>query len=422
MRYNRRDFLGVGTTLLTTSATMPTLLARTARAAASDKAMNDRVLVVVQLTGGNDGLNTVVPYTDENYRRLRPQLHLADAKLHKLDDRVGLHPALGGLARLFSDGQAAVVQSVGYPHPNRSHFESMAIWHTAPGDAQLEIGKADMAKRGWLGRAIDARTSVEEQSRAAAALRIGGGEMPQALLGCRVQVPSIQDLSHLERRTGLLDAAGVKAQLAGWQPGSSDASNPLLAAARASNIAVQATAEQVDKIKIAKATRGRYPDNDLAKKLRTIAQLVQGGFSTPIYFTEQSGFDTHSRQANTHENLLRNVGDALKAFVEDMNKNAAGRPVMVLVFSEFGRRAAENESLGTDHGTAAPVFLIGANVAPGVHGPYPDLANLVDDDPVYGVDFRALYATILEGWLGLASESVLGRKFETLKIVKPSNA
>src|SRR5262249_41178070 len=121
MRYNRRDFLGVGTTLLATSTTVPALLARTARAAAADRAPNDRVLVVVQLTGGNDGLNTVVPYTDENYRRLRPQLHLADAKLHKLDDRVGLHPAMGSLARLFSDGQAAVVQSVGYPHPNRSH-------------------------------------------------------------------------------------------------------------------------------------------------------------------------------------------------------------------------------------------------------------------------------------------------------------
>ncbi len=245
--------------------------------------------------------------------------------------------------------------------------------------------------------------------------------MPQALLGCRVQVPSIQDLSHLQRRTGLLDAAAVQAQLAGWQP-SNQASNPLLAAARASSIAVQSTAEQVDKIKVAKATRGRYPDNDLAKKLRTIAQLVQGGFATSIYYTEQNGFDTHSRQANTHENLLRSIGDALRAFVEDMQKNAASRPVLVFVFSEFGRRVAENESSGTDHGTAAPVFLIGSGVTPGIHGPYPDLANLVDDDPVYGVDFRSVYATVLQDWLGLSGENVLGRKFETLKILKSSAA
>jgi uncharacterized protein (DUF1501 family) len=417
MRYNRRDFLGIGSTLIATSATVPAFLTRTAWAAALEQPSHDRVLVVVQLTGGNDGLNTVVPYTDEKYRRLRPQLHLADAKLHKLDDRIGLHPSLGGLAKLFEEGQACVVQSVGYPNPNRSHFESMAIWHTAPSDEQLQHGRAAVAKRGWLARTVDECASLEEQSRAAFALRIGIGEMPQALLGCRVQIPSIGDLDHLKRRTGLLDATAVQAQLAGWHPTNDEMGNPLLSAARSSRLAVQATADQVDKMQMAQV-RARYPNDDLAKRLRSIAQLVQGGFPASIYFTEQSGFDTHSRQANTHQNLLRNVGDSLRAFVEDMTKYASGRPVLVLVFSEFGRRAAENESQGTDHGTAGPVFLLGSGTVPGVHGPYPDLVNLVDGDPVFGVDFRAVYATILQNWLGVSSETVLGKKFDALAILK----
>ena len=274
MGYSRRDFLQIGSTLIATSATVPAFLTRTAWAAADGHPSRDRVLVVVQLTGGNDGLNTVVPYTDEQYRRLRPKLHLADAKLHKLDDRVGLHPSLGGLAKLFKEGQACVVQSVGYPNPNRSHFESMAIWHTAPGDDQLQHGKAAMAKRGWLAHAIDERASIEEQSRAAVALRIGIGEMPQALLGCRVQIPSIGDLDHLKRRTGLLDASVVQEQLAGWHPANGETNSTLLSAAQSSSLAVQATADQVDRMQVARV-RAKYPDEDLAKRLRAIAQLVQ---------------------------------------------------------------------------------------------------------------------------------------------------
>jgi uncharacterized protein (DUF1501 family) len=422
MRYNRRDFLGLASTLVATSATVPTFLERTARAADQQGPKNDRVLVVLQLTGGNDGLNTVVPFTDENYRRLRPKLHLADARLHKLDDRVGLHPSLGGLAGLFEKEQAAVVQSVGYPNPNRSHFESMAIWHTAPSDAQLGHGRAAMSDRGWLARAIDQRGSATEQSSAAAALRIGSGGMPQALLGCRVQVPSLNDLDQLKRRGGMLRATSVREQLVGWQASPKEPANPLLSAARSSAIAVQATADQIAKISLAKASNANYPKDDLAMRLRSIAQLVQAGFPTSLYFTELGGFDTHGHQANTHANLLENTGNALRAFIEDMNKSAPSRPVLVLVFSEFGRRVEENASLGTDHGTAAPVFLLGSDVVPGVHGTHPDLANLVDGDPMFAIDFRAIYATILENWLGLPSELILGKKFDPIKVLRTRTA
>jgi uncharacterized protein (DUF1501 family) len=429
MRQNRRDFLGLASTLIATSSAAPAFLTRTAWAASQQEPQHDRVLVVLQLTGGNDGLNTVVPFTDENYRRLRPKLHLADAKLHKLNDRVGLHPSLEGLARLFEKEQAAVVQGVGYPNPNRSHFESMAIWHAAPTDEQLKIGRASAAERGWLARAIDSRASLAEQTAAAAAMHIGSGQMPQALVGCRVQIPSLATLDQLKRRNGLLDAHSVQLQVAGWRPATAQSAviksatvegteNPLLAAAQSSVLAVQATADQIAKIHLVDSTGVRYPDNELAKRLKSIAQLVQAGFPTPIYFTELANFDTHSSQANTHANLLDKLGDSLRAFVEDMQKNVPGRPVLVLVFSEFGRRVEENSSLGTDHGTAGPVFLLGDGVEPGVHGPQPDLANLVDGDPQFAIDFRSVYSTILENWLGIRGELVLGRKFDSTKVLK----
>jgi uncharacterized protein (DUF1501 family) len=418
MRYDRREFLRLTSTLFATSSTAPAFLTQTAWAAHKQGPQNDRVLVVLQLTGGNDGLNTVVPFTDDNYRRLRPKLHLADAKLHKLNDRLGLHPSLKGLARLFDNEQLAIIQSVGYPHPNRSHFESMSVWHTAPNDAQLQHGRPSLGERGWLARAIDERESAAEQSRAAAALRIGLGEMPQALLGCRVPIPALGDLEQLKRGAGFLNATYLEMQLAGWQPSASESANPLLAAARSGAVAVQATAEHVAKIDLAKSSQAKYPDQPLAAQLRTIAQLLQAGFPTSIYFTEMGGFDTHSRQADTHNYLLQSVGGSLGAFVEDMNKNVPSRPLLVLVYSDFGRRLQENASLGTDHGTAAPVLLLGSHVAAGIHGPYPDLANLVDDDPLFAIDFRAVYGAILEDWLGLTSESVLGRRFDSLKVLK----
>jgi uncharacterized protein (DUF1501 family) len=420
MTTTRREFLGMASTLLATSAAVPAFLTRTAWAEAGKGPTNDRVLVVLQLTGGNDGLNTVVPFTDENYRRLRPTLSLADAKLHKLDDRVGLHPSLGGLKKLFDGGQAAVVQSVGYPNPNRSHFESMAIWQIAPNDAQLQHGRAALSAGGWLARAIDRRSDANPI--AAPALRVGSGEMPQALLGTRVQIPSLADLDQLTRRTGLLDRSVVEAQLAGWHsPGDANA-NPLLAAAQASSVAVQATAEQIAKMNLTQSTDVKYPDNGLAERLRLIARLIRAGFKTPIYYTELGGFDTHGRQANTHADRLGQIGGSLAAFIDDVSKHVASRPVLVLVFSEFGRRLEENASQGTDHGTAAPVFLAGNGVVPGIHGPYPDLAHLVDGDPVFGVDFRQVYATVLERWLGLASEPILGQKFEPLALLKPVEA
>lgn len=415
MNYSRREFLGMASTLLTTSATVPAFLQKTAWAAGKE-AHSDRVLVVLQLTGGNDGLNTVVPFTDDIYRRSRPTIQLADARLHKLDDRIGLHPQLDGLKKLFDHGRAAVVQSVGYPNPNRSHFESMAIWHTAPDDQHLLQGTTAIAGGGWLARALDARPASE--SSAVPALRVGIGEMPFALLGCRVPVPSLADLSQLKHQKGLLDSRAALAQVDAWQVPNGPAANPLLQAAARSRLSVHATAQQIDRISSQLPDDANYPDDALAQRLRLIARLIRGGFRTPIYYTEEDGFDTHATQLNRHANAMRDVGGALRAFVEDVAKHVPSRPVLVMVFSEFGRRLSENASQGTDHGTAAPVFLAGSGLSPGVHGPYPDLTRLVDGDPVFAIDFRQVYATILENWLGVPSAPILGQQFKKLDVLR----
>jgi uncharacterized protein (DUF1501 family) len=417
MTTNRRDFLRVASAMLATSASAPLFLKKTARATVAAGPINENVLVVLQLTGGNDGLNTVVPFTDENYRRLRPTIHLADAKLHRLNDRVGFHPSLGGWKQLLDKGQAAVIQSVGYPNPNRSHFESMAVWHTAPDDAQLRHSRGDLANGGWLARAIDQRASAAEQAAIIQALRIGEGQIPDALLGCRVQVPSLTDVAELQQSTGLLNPGEIKTQVASWQEAARNSANPLLQAAAESSLAVYTTAERIKMLGGALDTKGDYPDSTLGNQLRLIGQFLRAGFSPSIYYTEIDGFDTHSDQLNSHGNRLQKVGTAVRAFIDDVSRTVSNRKVLLLVFSEFGRRLAENGSRGTDHGTAAPVFLFGSGVAGGVHGPYPNLVDLVDDDPVFAIDFRRVYATVLEKWLGLSSKAVLGSDFELLDVL-----
>jgi uncharacterized protein (DUF1501 family) len=417
MSVSRRQFLGITSSLLATSASAPFLLRQTARAATLTERQNDNILVVVQLTGGNDGLNTVVPFADETYRRLRPTLHLADAQLHKLDHRIGLHPELGDLKKLFDDGQAAVVQSVGYPHPNKSHFESMAIWHTAPTDAQLAHGRGQLASGGWLARAIDRGMNVEEQTTAIPALRVGEGPIPDALIGSRAQVPSIRDVAQLQACAGLLGSTERDQQALAWEAIAGDATNPLLQAAAESLVSVHATAQQIEALSALPEPRVKYPRYDFAGQLRTIGRLIHGGFSPSIYYTELDGFDTHSDQLGTHENLLGRLGEALSVFMADVKEVAPHRPVLVMVFSEFGRRVAENASRGTDHGTAAPLFLIGDQVNPGIHGPHPDLDNLVEDDPVFAIDFRRVYATVIERWLGLPSQEILGAPFEVMDLL-----
>jgi uncharacterized protein (DUF1501 family) len=419
MRLTRRDLIrsGIGaTTLLASGRSVPTFLARAASAlAASPRADKGRVLVVLQFDGGNDGLNTVVPYRDDDYRKHRPTLQLAAGRLHKIDDRVGLHSSLGGLAKLLERQQLAVVQSVGYPNPNRSHFESMAIWHTA----RL---KADRGTPGWLARGLNERPAPMGGD--ARAMHIGETMLPQALVGSQGYVPSLASLEQFRRRLGMPEGADAGEQrtrldsLVNSRPG---APGSLLQFVQRSTLLTYNSSARLEGILRRQKAPAGYPDSyGLAGRLKLIAQLIKAGLTTAIYYTQLDGFDTHANQLVTHANLLREAGDSLKAFFDDLREAGADQRVLVLVFSEFGRRLAENASAGTDHGTAAPVLLLGGSVHAGVHGPHPNLHDLQDGDPEHAIDFRQIYATVLDHWLACPSEKVLGEKFEHLPLLRSS--
>jgi uncharacterized protein (DUF1501 family) len=420
MNPTRRDLLRLGlggSALLACGAAVPTFLARSAAALDRTGRRRGRILVVLQLDGGNDGLNTVVPFRDDAYRRARPHLALPAAGLHRLNDDLALHPALEGLMPLHAARKLAVVQSVGYPNPNRSHFESMATWHTARLDPRRDTP-------GWLARCIDARFAAAGGD--APALHIGEGLLPQALTGGGRHVPGIASPEQLRRRLGLPEGDEARGQrtaldeVAGRQRGGPG--SLLQFVERTSLVTYASSARLEEALRGGRAASG-YPEFlGLARRLRLIAQLIKVGLDTSLYYTQLGGFDTHAGQLNTHANLLREVGDSLRAFLEDLDRSGEGERVVVLVFSEFGRRLEENGSGGTDHGTAAPVLLLGRGVRPGVHGPNPDLTHLDDGDPRFAVDFRRVYATLLEGWLGCPAEPILGGRFASLPLLAPAGS
>jgi uncharacterized protein (DUF1501 family) len=411
---NRRDFLCSGApALLACGTAVPTFLASSAavRAAAPPRAARDRVLVVVQLDGGNDGLNTIVPYRDSVYRKLRPTLRVPAERVHKIDGRVGLHPALVGLERLLQKGELAVVQGVGYPNPNRSHFESMAIWHTA------RLSGRDQAP-GWLARYLD-RGPVPGGD--APALYVHPGQVPQALAFGLRQTMALDDPSELRRYLGVPRGAGARAQQADLDAIARQevgAQGSLLRFVSRTSLISYTSSARLEALSSEGPADG-YPEVfGLARRLRLISRLLKAGLSTPIYYTQLRGFDTHGQQLATHPRLLQELGASLEAFLSDLRKSSLLGRVLVLVFSEFGRRLAENASGGTDHGTTGPVLLLGPGVRGGLHGTQPDLGDLADGDPRYGVDFRRIYAAVLEGWLGCPSRAVLGGDFKPLPVLR----
>jgi uncharacterized protein (DUF1501 family) len=415
MHTTRRDFLRLGLggfPLLACGATVPTFLANAANALAAEprRDADGRVLVVLQLDGGNDGLNTVAPYADDDYIKARPKLHLGAKAVAKIDDHVGFHPALSPFAKLLESRQLAVVQGVGYPNPQRSHFESMAIWHTANHDPKRDTP-------GWLAHGLDVKPPAPGAD--APALHVGADLLPQALVGSQSHVPSLTSLAQFRRRLGLPDGAGAKEQraaldaLAGEERGKPGS---LLQFVERSAVLTYTSSARLETV--AAGGAAGYPEfYGLAQRLRLVAQLIKAGMSTSIYYTHLGGFDTHANQAGQHDNLLRELGASLLAFLKDLGDAGQGKRVVVLVFSEFGRRLAENASAGTDHGTAAPVFLLGSAVKSGLHGPYPNLRDLADGDPKFATDFRRVYATLLDRWLSCPSEKVLGEKFEPLPVL-----
>jgi uncharacterized protein (DUF1501 family) len=415
MHPTRREMmrLGLGSSaLLACGQAVPMFLARSAAAIADEgrSGTKGRILVVVQLDGGNDGLNTVVPYRDDEYRKRRPTIQIPAGDVRKIDDHVGLHPMLEGFSKQLEKNRLAIVQSVGYPNPNRSHFESMAIWQTARLDQ-------DKGAPGWLSRAIDVRPAPQGD---APALHVHDVmPLPRSLSGGRHVIPSLDRLEQFRRRLGVPAEAGPAAQAAALDrlaSQDSGAGESLLQFVERCSVITHASSARLERVQQSQTSvASSYPDfYSLARRLRLIAQLIKAGLATSIFYTHLEGFDTHSAQVQQHGSLMRHLSVSLTAFLDDLEKAGESERVVVLVFSEFGRRLTENGSAGTDHGTAAPVFLLGRPVKGGLHGAYPDLTQLDDGDPRHAVDFRRVYATLLDRWLDVPHRQVLGAAFEPM--------
>jgi uncharacterized protein (DUF1501 family) len=395
--FSRRDFLKQAT-LLSLAPTVPAFLGRTARGVAPER--DGRVLVVVQLDGGNDGINTVVPFADEGYAKHRTALRLPADRLVKVNGAVGLHPSLRDAGKLLQDGQLAIVQGVSYPNPNRSHFRSMAIWHTARFDPEEHDGP------GWLGRALD---GAKPRTGSPASIFSGIETVPAALRGRRCEAAALSRLDDFKLDLPLNPRQVFPAV---------DQGDDLSAFVRRSLLDAYTTADRMAAIANRPDEGGSYPATGLAERLRLIARLLKAGCETRVFYTGQGGYDTHSNQLPEHAALLNDLGTALKVFLDDLKAAKLADRVAVLVFSEFGRRVAENASKGTDHGTAGPVFLAGPAVQAGLHGTTPSLLDLEDGDLKVGMDFRRIYATVLEEWLGLDARASLGGTFERLPLFR----
>jgi uncharacterized protein (DUF1501 family) len=397
---SRRNFLKQST-LLALAPAVPGFLAQTARAATPQR--DGRVLVVIQLDGGNDGINTVVPFKEDGYSKYRKALLLSQNSLVKVDDQVGLHPSLAGFGKLLESGRLAIVQGVGYPNPNRSHFESMDIWHTARLKPEEHTGL------GWLGQALDG--GPRPASDGAAAMLIGSGPPPVALRGRRSVA------SALERPEEFALAAGADPRRA---IGKKEPPDDLTAFVRRTMLDAYGTADRLAQVAKTREDSARYPGSGLGENLRLVSRLLKAGLGTRVYYTRQGGYDTHSFQLFAHSSLLLELGGALQAFLDDMATSRLADRVAVLLFSEFGRTVKENGSAGTDHGTAGPVFLAGTPIKSGVVGTTPSLLDL---DPKHGdlrvgLDFRRVYAAVLENWLGLPAGTALGGNFEPLSLFR----
>jgi uncharacterized protein (DUF1501 family) len=435
---SRRRFLQTtlgSSALLSSGLAVPTFLARSAWAVADDANRNgqgsqENVLVVVQLSGGNDGLNTVIPYADPAYNKNRILLRIGRGEVLKVDNDVGLHPRMEGFSKLLEANRLAIVQGVGYPNPNRSHFESMDIWHSAqPGAAGQEydpLKASTRARLGWLGRMLDqqrrtggqtAAKSAQPPAQDVPALYLGENELPLALVARETPVPAFDSLESFRLQTagGAVPSRVLRELSAAERP----AAPPLTDFVRRSMLNALDSSEKVQEAIRADKSTVKYPGYGLATKLRNVARLIDAGLKTRIYYVALDGFDTHANQRDAHAGLLDELASSVKAFLDDLAHRGHLDRVLVMSFSEFGRRVRENASSGTDHGAAAPLFLAGGKVRPGLIGKHPSLTALDrEGDMQFHTDFRQVYATLLDCWLGCESAAVLGEKFKHVDMLK----
>jgi uncharacterized protein (DUF1501 family) len=409
---SRRDFVKSGLAVITAGMAVPSIftraLADAERVGASTT--HPRTLVVVQMAGGNDGLNTLVPYRDDAYRKARPTLGLPESELLPLDDRFALHHALAPLRGAWDGGELAIVQGVGYPHPSLSHFQAMDVWHAA----DPSLGH----RGGWLAKLVEG--AVDSGGHPFSGIGIGPS-LPPSLCCPKVPPPVVDDPRNYQL---LGDPAYPQAAAAREQAvldlydayGDAGPYGDLFVAtarnARDSYTRLQhATA--------AEPPSAGYPATTFGRGLQLVARTITEDLGVRVAYVPYGGFDTHARQAREHARLLGGLAEGLSAFRRDLAAHGRADDVLIVTWSEFGRRVAENASGGTDHGTAGLMFLLGP-VRGGLHGDPPPLTDLDRGNLHYTVDFRNVYATLLEGWLGAPSEGALGGHFDGLPLLRPN--
>lgn len=415
MAFSRRSLLNRGALLVASGLLAPSFIARTAmaletRTAATTSSSNSLILVVLQLAGGNDGINALIPFGDPNYSKLRPTLGYAASDVLPLTDSVGLNPNLAKLKSLYDQGSVAIVQGVGYPNPILSHFRSMDIWHSASPDT--------FERTGWLGRYVAACQCA--QNGALPAISVGD-QLNSLFWTDMTLVPAVASIGAFsfmtdtkyrnDRGFQLQTLQNIYSQAGNWPDQESLIRRGTLQALQGS--------DELHQVAATYSTPVQYPNNGLASQLKLVAQVIQGNLGTRLFSVSQGGFDTHANQKPTQDKILGQLGDSLDAFMQDLAHIGQQDNVVIMTFSEFGRRVKQNGSGGTDHGTAEPMFIIGNRVQGGLYGTYPSLGDLDGNgDLKFNADFRSVYAGILKDVVGTDPTPILMGSFPPIDVLK----
>jgi len=412
-RINRRQFVSQAAASATALSLAPGFLTNTVAALAGESAplqgLNDNhILLLLQLDGGNDGLNTLVPYGDDEYYRARPQVAIKPDKILKLNDHLGLHPELVELKQMYDEGHLALIQNVGYPNPNRSHFTSTEIWQQS---TVFDPTQPRDVLDGWIGRYFEQQCA----NVASPALGLQVGERSTLAFASRtprgvtIANPTIMEWRKHER--------GLQGVHRGAQKTKANPHDDFAYVQQMGH----STLTLADRIRAARQVKSRveYAPYQLSQSLKLVGQLIAADLPTRVYYTSITGFDTHVTQDFRHGGLMQEVSQAVSTFARDMKAAGHWDRILVMTFSEFGRRLQENSSRGTDHGAASMMFLAGGAVAPGIHGVNPDLRDLDDGDIKQQIDFREVYAAVLQDWFGVANpKPILLGDYRPLPIIK----
>lgn len=399
MYIKRKEFIQIGS-LATASLLLPKFLK--AFEGQTMVPLGNKVVVILQLSGGNDGLNTVIPVRNDLYYKARPRLGITKDKSLLLTDEVGLNPALTGFKELFDDGSLGIINSVGYPNPDRSHFRSMDIWHTASQSTEY-------LNNGWVGRYLDAQCNGCDKPTQAIEI---DDILSLAMKGDHIKGIAVKDP---QRLYGTSNEKFFKEVMKNHTDQKGEQPADYLYKTMAETLS---SADYIFRQSKLHPTKAAYPKTDLGNSMKTIASLIFSEINTKVYYVSLGSFDTHINQEAQQQRLFKEMNDAVKAFVKDLKTNNRFEDVMLFTFSEFGRRVQQNASNGTDHGTANNMFLISGGLKQkGMINALPDLADLDEGDLKYKVDFKNVYATVLNKWLKANDKEILSKQYEYMNFI-----